>query len=63
MQNRMQKGMKIWVQKWTKKWMQKWMQKWQVEENMDIKGGAIRVDVQTRHKIRCKTRLKTCRKT
>jgi hypothetical protein len=34
-----------------------------VEENIGVKGGATRVDVQTRHKIRCKTRLKTCRKT
>ena len=34
-----------------------------VESNMDIKGGTTRVDVQTRFKIRCKTRLKTCRKT
>ena len=33
-----------------------------VEANMGVKGGATRVDVQTRHKIRCKTRLKTCRK-
>ena len=33
-----------------------------VEENMDVKRGATRVDVQTRRKIRCKTRLKTCRK-
>ena len=34
-----------------------------VEANMDVEGGATRVDVQTRRKIRCKTRLKTCRKT
>ena len=34
-----------------------------VEANMGVKGGATRVDVQTRRKIRCKTRLKTCRKT
>ena len=34
-----------------------------VEENMGVKRGATRVDVQTRHKIRCKTRMKTCRKT
>ena len=30
-----------------------------VEANMGIKGGATRVDVQTRRKIRCKIRLKT----
>ena len=34
-----------------------------VEANMGVKGGGTRVDVQTRHKIRCKTRLKTCHKT
>ena len=34
-----------------------------VEENIGVKGGATRVEVQTRRKIRCKTRLKTCRKT
>ena len=34
-----------------------------VEANMGVKGGVTRVDVQTRRKIRCKTRLKTCRKT
>ena len=34
-----------------------------VEANMGVKGGATRVDVQTRCKIRCKTSLKTCRKT
>ena len=34
-----------------------------VEANMGVKGGATRVDVQTRFKIRCKTRLKTCHKT
>ena len=34
-----------------------------LEANMGIKGGATRVDVQTRHKIMCKTRLKTCQKT
>ena len=34
-----------------------------VEENMGIKGGATRVDVQIRRKIMCKTRLKTCHKT
>ena len=34
-----------------------------VDENMDVKGGATRVYVQTRKKIRCKARLKTCRKT
>ena len=30
-----------------------------VETNMGVKGGAIRVDVQTMRKIRCKIRLKT----
>ena len=30
-----------------------------VEANMDVKVSATRVDVQTRHKIRCKTKLKT----
>ena len=35
----------------------------QVEENMDVKVGTTRVDVQTRRKIMCKTRLKTYRKT
>ena len=34
-----------------------------VEANMDVKGGATGVYVQTRRKIRCKTRLNTCRKT
>ena len=34
-----------------------------VEENMGVKGGAKRVDVQTGRKNRCKTRLKTYRKT
>ena len=34
-----------------------------VEANIGVKGGATRVDVQTRHKIRCKTSLKTCCKT
>ena len=34
-----------------------------VEEKMGVKGGTTSVDVQTRRKIRCKTRLKTCRKT
>ena len=34
-----------------------------VEANMGVKGGTTRVDVQTRHKIRCKTKLKTYRKT
>ena len=33
------------------------------EANMGVKGGATRVDVQTKRKIRCKTRLKTGRKT
>ena len=34
-----------------------------VEANMGVKGDATRVYVQTRRKIRCKTSLKTCRKT
>ena len=34
-----------------------------VEENMNVKGGTARVYVQTRRKIRCKARLKTCRET
>ena len=33
------------------------------EANIGVKGGTTRVDVQTRRRIRCKTRLKTCRKT
>ena len=47
---------------------QKWMQKNEkvdenmgikVEANMDVKGGETRLDVQTRHKTRCKTWRKT----
>ena len=34
-----------------------------VEANMGIKGGATRVDLQTGRKIRCKTKMKTYRKT
>ena len=34
-----------------------------VEANMGVKGGTTRIDVQTRCKIRCQNRLKTCRKT
>ena len=68
MQNLAHEGM----QKKKQKWIQSGCKKdanidqnkgIKVEANMSVKGGATRVDVQTRHKIRCKTRLKTRRKT